>query len=66
MPKGKRYEEFGVLGSDERGLQLRREDGGVWRLDADSAAWRLIGERVRVVGIRSDFNILDVQHIELA
>lgn len=65
MPMGKRYEEHGLLlrGNGSGSLVLQRDDGGVWRVDADASAWRLIGLRVRVVGVRSDFDLLDVETI---
>lgn len=51
----------------ERGaLILRRDDGGRWRLDADPGAERLLGRRVRVQGVRSGFDLLDVQAISHA
>lgn len=42
------------------------EDGGIWRLNADRSARRLLGERVRVEGIRDDFDLLAVERIERA
>jgi hypothetical protein len=62
---GKRYGEQGMLlkGNKPGSLVLQREDGGVWRLDANATALRLIGLRVRVVGVRSDFDLLDVETI---
>ena len=65
MPKGVRYEEVGLLleGNWPANLILQRDDGGVLRLDANAAACRLVGQRVRVVGTRSDFDILDVDTI---
>lgn len=66
MPMGKRYEEVGLLlkGNRHASLDLQLDGGGgVWRLDADAAACRLIGQRVRVVGIRSDFDLLDVESV---
>lgn len=61
MPLGKRYDEAGLMHTDGRTLFLERDDGGRWRLDADRSARSLIGRRVRVVGIRSDFDVLDVE-----
>jgi hypothetical protein len=68
MPKGKRYELFGSLLKDNRptNLILQCDDGGVWRLDVDTAAWRFIGQRVHVIGFRADFDILDVYSIKPA
>ena len=43
---------------------LRRDCGDTWRLEAPREASGLIGQRVRVIGIRADFDLLDVAHIE--
>jgi hypothetical protein len=68
MPKGHRFEEFGRLlrkaGSPY--LFLQRDDGGVWRLDGALRDQRLIGQRVHVVGIRADFDLIDVESINAA
>ena len=45
-------------------LVLRRDDGGRWRLNADAKADALLGCRVRVRGMRSGFDLLEVQRIE--
>jgi len=45
-------------------LVLRRDDGGRWRLNADAKADDLLGRRIRVLGTRSGFDLLDVQRIE--
>lgn len=68
MPKGTRHVETGLLLEGQRptNLFLQRDDGGVWQLDASAAVWAFLGKRVRVRGIRSGFNLLDVQHVELA
>ncbi|WP_235927523.1 DUF5818 domain-containing protein [Sandarakinorhabdus rubra] len=65
MPRGKRYELLGSLLKDNQpaNLILQCDDGGVWRLDANTAAWRLVGQRVHVIGFRADFDILDVHSI---
>ncbi|MGA1854110.1 DUF5818 domain-containing protein [Sphingobium sp. HT1-2] len=43
---------------------LRVADGGEWRLDCTRSCRHLLGRRVRVVGTRSDFDMLDVERIE--
>lgn len=65
MPLYAFYEETGTLMEDSVPgmLKLRRDDGGVWRLDSSLAARRLIGQRVHVRGKRSDFDMLDVYTI---
>jgi hypothetical protein len=68
MPKGTRHVETGLLLEGQRptNLILQRDDGGVWRLDARAAVWALVGRRVRIVSTRAGFDLLDVDHIEIA
>ena len=40
------------------------DDGGEWRLDVSSPFASLVGRRVRVKGVRSEFDMLDVTFIE--
>ncbi|WIW91086.1 DUF5818 domain-containing protein (plasmid) [Sphingobium sp. V4] len=42
---------------------LRVDDGGEWRLDMSSRYRHLLGNRVRVEGRRSEFDMLDVEII---
>jgi hypothetical protein len=37
------------------------DDGGRWRLDIDLEAEKLLGLRVRVRGVRSGFDLLEVR-----
>lgn len=64
MPLGSRHEETGVLLREPGALILQRDDGGRWRLDADQGPQALLGKRVRVIGTRSAFDLLDVISIE--
>jgi hypothetical protein len=66
MPMGTTHDETGLLLREAGSLVLRRDDGGRWRLDAGRSAERLLGQRVRVQGIRSGFDLLDVQRITRA
>jgi hypothetical protein len=64
---GSHHDEIGILASGRGGmLALTREAGGTWQLDAPLRFRRLIGQRVRVVGVRADFDVLDVTTIEPA
>lgn len=63
MPLGSSHDETGLLLREGRFLILRRDDGGRWRLDADPDAEKLLGRRVRVEGVRSGFDLLDVRRI---
>ena len=64
MPRGSRHDETGLLLEDRGQLALKRDAGGTWRLDAPHSAERLTGRRVRVVGTRAEFDLLDVATIE--
>jgi hypothetical protein len=50
----------------KRGLILEVDDGGVYALDADRGARKLLGHRVIVEGVRSGFDRLDVEWIGAA
>jgi hypothetical protein len=63
MPRGASVDETGLLLRD-RGLILRRDDGGTWRLDVRRLPVDLLGARVRIIGIRSGFDLVDVHRIE--
>jgi hypothetical protein len=64
MPLGSKHSLTGVLYQARRGLDLHVPDGGVWHLEVDRTAWRMIGRRVKVQGARSGFDRLDVRKIE--
>lgn len=64
MPMGSRHVEEGLLLTEGRWLVLALDGGGRWRLDAPWKARKLLGLRVRVEGVRSDFDLLDVERIE--
>ena len=64
MPHGTSHDETGTIWREAGYLVLLRDAGGRWRLDAPLSAERLIGKRVRVVGTRAGFDLLDVQSIE--
>lgn len=66
MPLGTRHELIGLLLEHHGGLVLDVEDGGTWRLDVERGARRLLGQRVRVEGIRDGFDLLAVKRIDRA
>ncbi len=66
MPRGTRYELIGILLGGDPYPVLRVADGGEWRLDCNRSSRHLLGQKVRVVGIRCDFDMLDVERIEPA
>ncbi len=63
MPMGTRHEVTGLLLEHRGGLVVEVDGGGTWRLDAGWRARRLLGLRVRVVGIRDGFDLLAVERI---
>lgn len=64
MPRGTRHEITGILLEQRGELVLEVAGGGTWRLDAGWKARRLLGTRVKVVGIRDGFDLLGVERIE--
>lgn len=68
MPRGQAYTLEGrLLSSHTPGsLALRLDDGGTWQLDAPHQLHKHIGERVRVSGTRSGFDLIDVDQFTLA
>lgn len=68
MPRGTRHEVVGLLLKHDGRLVLEVAGGGTWRLDAGWRAGRaardLIGTRVRVTGVRDDFDLLAIEQIE--
>ena len=65
LPLGSLHEETGWLAREGGWLVLMREAGGRWRLDTAGQHDRLVGRWVRVTGTRGDFDMLDVQSIEV-
>ncbi len=63
MPRGKQHDETGILLANGFYPKLQRADGGEWRLDITKRYRHLLGRAVRVVGIRAEFDLLEVQHI---
>lgn len=65
MPKWTMIEEIGILMRDGHGYILSMGDGAHWRLDdIGSAAIPMLGRRVRVRGMRVDFNTISVDGID--
>lgn len=60
MPMGTRHRLEGLLLNSKRGLVLQIDDGGVWALDHDRHAAKLVGLRVVVEGTRSGFGWIEV------
>ncbi|MDP1027037.1 DUF5818 domain-containing protein [Sphingomonas sp. KR1UV-12] len=67
MPRGSKVIETGWLNRDGKELILRRDGGGRWRLDCglitEWRANRMLGQRVRVLGVRDAFDVIGVTAI---
>jgi len=66
MPRGTRHQLTGLLLLSERGPVLAMDDGGYWALDLPPGKRRLAGQRVTIEGLRSGFNLIDVDRIAKA
>jgi len=66
MPKGAQYIETGILHTNRHGYSLELDGGGTWQLDVLGSPDFYLGKRVTVEGVRSGFNLIDVQDIRLA
>ena len=68
MPLGTRQNETGLLNARDSDFSLRRDGGGVWRLDCNpsllTTAHSLVGKRVRVAGTRAEFDLIDVDSLK--
>lgn len=66
MPMGTRHRVTGLLLDSRRGLIIEVDGGGVYALDAYRSARKFLGQRVTVEGVRSGFDLLDVEWIGAA
>ncbi len=66
MPRGTHHDLIGILLDTGIYPTLRVSGGGEWRLDMSGRHRRLFGQRVRVIGKRSEFDMIDVERIEPA
>lgn len=65
LPRGTHHVVEGLLLAEGPvGLSLRVEGGGTWQLDGNRRMHALVNRRVRVEGVRSGFDLLDVVRIE--
>ena len=64
MGRGTRYRIDGILMTARRGFVLRVDDGGEWALDVDGRALKFVGCRVEIEGVRSGYDLIDVDRIE--
>ncbi len=65
MPLGTKHTLVGRVLAGNRFPVLRVDGGGQWRLDLPTKFQSLIGRRVRVTGVRSEFDMLDITEAHL-
>lgn len=63
MPRGTRHIVTGILRPGRWGYSLEVDGGGIWQLDVRRSVRKLMSQRVTVEGIRSGFDLLDVDRI---
>lgn len=56
----------GLLTRSERGILLEVDDGGVWALDVGGKANQMLGQRVTIEGVRSGYDRINVEWLEVA
>jgi hypothetical protein len=64
MPLGTTHSAGGLLLAERGTLMLQLDGGGRWRLAADADVYARVGQRVRIEGVRTGFDLLEVQSIE--
>ncbi len=63
---GQAVDETGMLLRVGGGFALKRDGGGLWRLDLHRTPVDLVGKRVRVIGVRTDADGVDVEGVQPA
>jgi hypothetical protein len=64
MPLGTTHTPEGLLLTERGALVLRLDGGGCWRLAADADVYQRVGQRVRIEGVRTGFDLLEVRSVE--
>lgn len=57
-------DETGMLLRVGGGFALKRDAGGLWRLDLHRTPVDLVGKRVRVIGVRTGDDRVDVEGVQ--
>jgi hypothetical protein len=57
-------DETGMLLRVGGGFALKRDSGGLWRLDMHRTPVDLVGKRVRVIGVRTGVDVVDVEGVQ--
>jgi Protein of unknown function (DUF5818) len=63
MPRGSTHVIVGLMLEGAAYPVLRPDEGGQWRLDLPWRYRKMINQRVRVEGTRSEFDMLDVTRV---
>lgn len=64
--RGQQIDATGTLERGTHGPALVMDGGGRWRLEASWRARKWLGKRVRVVGRRVEFDLIEVDSISAA
>jgi hypothetical protein len=64
MPLGTTHTQEGLLLRERGALVLQLDGGGRWRLTAAPDVYQRAGQRVRIEGVRTGFDLLDVRNVE--
>lgn len=64
MAVGDPVDESGLLLREGGGFILRRDRGGLWRLELHRVPVDLVGKRVRLVGEQSELDLVEVYGIQ--
>lgn len=66
MPIRQPIDECGTLLRKGGGFILQRDTGGQWRLDLHRMPVDLIGKRVRLVGVQTEADLVEVEGVRPA
>ena len=55
---------MGTLLREDGGFILKRDAGGTWRLELHRVPVDLVGKRVRVIGVRSEPDLINVEGVQ--
>ncbi|PTQ10332.1 hypothetical protein CLG96_13680 [Sphingomonas oleivorans] len=64
MDEAEAIDEAGLLLREGGGFVLQRDAGGLWHLDMHRVPVDLVGKRVRIIGIRSRPDLVDVEGVQ--
>lgn len=66
MSDGNDVDETGLLVREGGAFILRRDTGGEWRLQLHRVPVDLVGKHVRVIGVKIEPEVIDVEGVQAA